>query len=498
MTILTADELLHAYHDAHPGATTRAFARWRLDETARSSYDVLADFVAGASAGEVALDVACGDGFLMERLLAHPTPPAAVIGVDASAAELKVARRRRSLKRGTALHLGRAQDLPIPTGEVQAAACHMALMLMLPIEPVIDSIARILTEDGAFGAIVSAGSRDPVYARFVTHLRAVRSVPMPPLGDDRVFSDAGLRALLAAHFPRVEVSRHTLSRTAPPADLWPDLAGMYDVFLLDEDARAALRTAFLADFADPAEPVTAGFQVHFVRACGGWAPSALRQARQPPRVLGGLGEGRAPGIRRDVGALPGARHASPGAIPPPPVPAGHPGGDLGDKGTHHIAGVGNAVVEVLEVRRRDVLADPVRAVEVDQRRQRRARPGHGRPAVEIDMLLEMVEIVGHFRDEGVQPGEAGEAEEGVRAASMERRAVGRIDERRVAGQGEAEVVDPDHQRGAVAFPPRDATQLLLDRIVGGHDISPGIAHARKDTRCGASDAALSGERLSCA
>ena len=265
----TADDLLHAYHAAHPGATTRTFGRWVVDGGPQSSYDLLADFVAREAAGEVALDVACGDGYLLERLLAHPTPPAAVIGVDASEAELKAARRRRSLKRGCALHLGRAQDLPIPDAEVQAAACHMALMLMLPVEPVIDSLARVLTPDGAFGAIVSASSDSPAFIRFVDHLRAIRSVAPPPLGDERVFSAEGLRALFAPHFSRVEVTAHSLSRTAPPADLWPDLAGMYDVFLLPAEEQAALHAAFLADFEDPAAPITVGTQVHFVRAWRG-------------------------------------------------------------------------------------------------------------------------------------------------------------------------------------------------------------------------------------
>lgn len=278
MTTMTAEMLLHAYHDAHPGATTQTFAAWQVvgDAAHRSSYELLADWVSREARGEVALDVACGDGYLLERLLAQPHPPAAVIGVDASEAELKVARRRRSLKRGVALHHGRAQDLLLPTGEVQAVACHMALMLMDPLEPVLESIARVLTDDGALGAIVAAGTHDPVSQGFLAHLRALRSAPPPTLGDPRAFSAEGLRELLSPHFAHIEISAHTLARTASPEQIWQDLSARYDVFLLDPEAREALHTAFLADLADPTAPITVTLQIHFVQAWRG------RQSKNQP------------------------------------------------------------------------------------------------------------------------------------------------------------------------------------------------------------------------
>ena len=91
-------EFMHAFHTAHPGATPVALSHWQVDDTQTSSYDLLADFLSEQAGGEVIVDLGCGDGFLAEQLIKADNGPLAVIGVDASPAELKKAKKRLRLR----------------------------------------------------------------------------------------------------------------------------------------------------------------------------------------------------------------------------------------------------------------------------------------------------------------------------------------------------------------------------------------------------------------
>ncbi|MFT4975906.1 MAG: ubiquinone/menaquinone biosynthesis C-methylase UbiE [Myxococcota bacterium] len=239
----SADDFLQAFHSTHPGATDEAFGSGTV-EGGLSSYELLARFIAEAADGEPVMDLACGDGALAARILAQPNPPAVVVAVDPSAAELKKAKRR--IRRQAVFHRCAAQDLPSPSAEFAAVGCHMALMLLDPVEEAIAQVARVLVPGGAFGVIVPSGEHlSPLYKRYIALLRE-HTVDRPRLGDPRTRSEAGLRELLEA-FDRVEIGEHTLSMRGTTEALWEQtLSTSYDVFALPEEARAAVRAGVLA------------------------------------------------------------------------------------------------------------------------------------------------------------------------------------------------------------------------------------------------------------
>ncbi|MFT5685728.1 MAG: SAM-dependent methyltransferase [Myxococcota bacterium] len=257
---------LHAFHAAHPGATPTALAHWQIDDTGRSSYDLLTDFLVAEAADEVVVDLACGDGLLAEKIIAAEGGPLAVIGVDASPEELKKAKKR--LRKRAVLHHGLADCLPIPSAEIAGVSCHMALMLMQPIEEVIAEIARILIPGGVLGAVVGAPtSVEPAMQTFIDLLNALpedQRPPRPALGDPRTRSVEGLQALLAPHFSRVEITEHTLWTEGDAAALWGSLSLTYDAFALTEAGREALESAFHAALGEG--PARCGHGALMVRA----------------------------------------------------------------------------------------------------------------------------------------------------------------------------------------------------------------------------------------
>ena len=261
-----AEQFLHAFHTAHPGSTATAISQWSLDDTGRSSYEFLADFLVEQAGGDVVLDLACGDGVLAERLLTAAGGPLAVIGVDASPFELRKARQR--LRKRAVVHNGLADCMPIPDSEVAAVGCHMALMLMESIEDVIDEIDRVLMPGGALGAVIGpVGDVEPaqqIFQRLYDALPAEYRREAPTLGDLRTRSAAELESLLTPHFSRIEITPHRLWTEGTAEALWPSLALTYETFALREEGRAALEVAFSE--AVGTETVRCGYGVLMVRA----------------------------------------------------------------------------------------------------------------------------------------------------------------------------------------------------------------------------------------
>jgi len=168
---VVSEAFVRAFHAAHAGAMSRAFARG-------GSYDRLAALV---PAGARVLDLACGDGALLERLGAH------AIGVDVSLDELALARGR--------VAQARAQELPVASSSLDVVTCHLAFMLFDEPERVVAEVARVLAPGGEFIAVLGGGpvadaDRDDVFHRFVTMLG-----PSNRLGDRRTRSESGWRTL---------------------------------------------------------------------------------------------------------------------------------------------------------------------------------------------------------------------------------------------------------------------------------------------------------------
>ncbi|MBC5815701.1 MAG: class I SAM-dependent methyltransferase [Candidatus Eremiobacteraeota bacterium] len=151
---LSGEAFLLDYHAHHPGVTTEGFAQARLPD-GRSSYTLLADDVASGAKDPTVLDIACGDGFLLEQIRER-IPTAQLTGIDLSPHEIALARAR--LSDDVVLHIGSAESLPFENASVDAVTCHMALMLMDNSAAVLAEILRVLKPDATFASITPSGA----------------------------------------------------------------------------------------------------------------------------------------------------------------------------------------------------------------------------------------------------------------------------------------------------------------------------------------------------
>jgi ubiquinone/menaquinone biosynthesis C-methylase UbiE len=228
-----ATAYLDEWHEQHPGATTRVVAPL-VDSEGRTSYQVLADSMSEAEAP--ILDLACGDGYLLELLANGPH-----VGVDRSAAELELARRRL----GDAVPLVRsdATGLPVATRSMGGACCHYALMLLQPLETVLEELVRVLRPGAPFAAVIPAspnGGRNmwTVFRGVWQEVVAAHPVAIPPLQDDRVFDREQLAELLTdSGFVEFAFRSFSVSRQMTVDEIVKFLLLLYGPDLLPPDGR---------------------------------------------------------------------------------------------------------------------------------------------------------------------------------------------------------------------------------------------------------------------
>lgn len=217
------------------------------DAEGRSSYDVIADEVSGMPRQACLLDLACGDGYLLELLAGRDFER--LVGIDRSAEEIEAAKLR--LGPGVELHCQDASALPLPDGSMDAVLCHMALMLMDPVEPVLGEISRVLAPGGRLLAVINRRHPDPACEVFSRELRRVTleaGLERLRLGPPDIYTTAGLRALLsrsALDETQASIQDFVVGVRATPPELWTLFEAMYDVFRLPEPSQAALARALL-------------------------------------------------------------------------------------------------------------------------------------------------------------------------------------------------------------------------------------------------------------
>ena len=244
---------LKDFHRRRAGATRRAYGNHPARSAHAeypSSYHALAKRVPNDGMPRTVLDLACGDGPLLQILNDRGNSATKLIGLDMSDGELSAA--RTVLPQDVRLINERAQDLSLDTGSIDYVLSHMALMLMDDIEQVIREIRRVLREGGSLSAVVGrAFLTGPVGEVFLNIFRPIAKANLGhlPLGDARTRSESGWSELLQHGFANVVFEDIEVDWTPTPEQLWSDMLDTYDADRMSETARAQFKSELLSAFA---------------------------------------------------------------------------------------------------------------------------------------------------------------------------------------------------------------------------------------------------------
>jgi SAM-dependent methyltransferase len=233
---------LQHWHERHTGATSLVVGAW-VGADGRTPYDVLADTIAADD--DLVLDLACGDGFLLEVLRSRPGRHGVSIGIDLNAAELSAARVR--LGTGVPLLRGDASHLPFRTGSIGAVTCHFALMLLQPLDDVLSEVARVLSVGGVIAAVLpgspplgEANGWD-VFRAAMAPLVTGLSVPVGAIQDERALDADALGGLLrSAALEPVDMEEREYRRRVTLDEARDSMLLTYGPDLLDGKSRAEL------------------------------------------------------------------------------------------------------------------------------------------------------------------------------------------------------------------------------------------------------------------
>lgn len=252
------EDLLKMAHKEAPSMTPKAFAV-HLTAQGMSSYQILTQTLLHISSQEMrVLDLACGDGHMIHEVLKVAGNRVQVAGLDMSEGELAVARKNFSQHSQVSLLNGRAQAMPFASGSFDAILCHMAFMLMTPVEAVIQEVLRVLKPQGVFSAVV--GWTDPKSSMGQEVMAVIGEFfkknfphlpPKLPTGDVRVRSHEGIQELFSENkgfASDLKIHDFHISVNVNEEDFWAFYGDTYLVGMLLEEHREHVKKDLLQLF----------------------------------------------------------------------------------------------------------------------------------------------------------------------------------------------------------------------------------------------------------
>lgn len=259
-------------HAREPRMSPEAFSGFKTAE-GLNSYEVLARELqrvgtSGRSTSGTSIslndvkviDLACGDGHLIPYLLQQLGPRAQVTGIDISPEGLALAQEQIPDSR-VKFELARAQALPLADHSVDFIFCHMALMLMTPLDPVIHELARVLKPGGLFSAVVNSRGSSNSTTEFFTKLQRLTALfaqtHLPRFSEVRLGAAtvSDLDSLFAEGFEHpIQVHEFSLRYHVTPEGVWEYMKNMYVNAMLPEAARREYIDELMALAKDHADP----------------------------------------------------------------------------------------------------------------------------------------------------------------------------------------------------------------------------------------------------
>ena len=245
---------LHTIHNRYAGFTEK-IATSCCDLNGKNSYELLLETINPNSHNDI-LDLACGSGVLLEYCNKRFPLKQKLYGVDMNENELKLA-RTRLLNKGVNFYNAKAQELNfIKDASKDVIFCHWALTLMDPVIPVLNTINRLLKNDGVFSAIVDGNSNSaPGYLKIhnIIYKFVQKKFPnygLSELGDPRVRSLKKLNKLIREIFIdcEIEITPHLLTFRETPSVLAKEVSGFFYASLVLSSKHYGVLVSELTDY----------------------------------------------------------------------------------------------------------------------------------------------------------------------------------------------------------------------------------------------------------
>lgn len=195
-------EYLEAFHADLPHANELFTLLRRF--SGETSYAMLAKAAIATGALRF-LDAGCGDGNLEDELVRLLPEKASVVGVDMSAAEIKISRARFAGDARLRFEVADLRALPFEDASFECALAHQSLNLFPEIAPVLSEVRRVLRPGGRLVFVANRGWRTDQTANWMLLNQAAMLVlkkrhpdfVWPLMGDMRIYNEPGIAEIFS-------------------------------------------------------------------------------------------------------------------------------------------------------------------------------------------------------------------------------------------------------------------------------------------------------------
>ncbi|MFN8847549.1 MAG: class I SAM-dependent methyltransferase [Bdellovibrionales bacterium] len=215
--LYTPNEIyLKEFHKKYPGCTS--YTRTLLAEGSLfTSYDLITELIPQSRVPLSLLDLACGDGYLLQKIQQKNHENIKLYGIDMSEEELHRAQKRFT---GTSVEFkyGKVQSLPYQDETFDFITCHMALMLMDELETCLSEIKRVLKKGGLFVSVIpkfdNPSAPRLIYRNLIRPalVESGNQDRLANLGDPRLSSQNTIANLMNGFFKTTEVKINTVEQ----------------------------------------------------------------------------------------------------------------------------------------------------------------------------------------------------------------------------------------------------------------------------------------------
>lgn len=242
-------QVLLDFHKSNTGVTYQIFKNFRT-KGGFNSYQLISNEISSQKENPVKiLDIGCGNGILSEYCLESISPISNYIGIDISEHQIELA-RKNNRKSKVSFKVENSEQLSFRNEEFDYVICHLAFMLLNPVESTLHEIERTLKNNGYFIAIVNSRVIKDEFLRavMIAIMQYVSSkypkFSLKNAGNPLTYNKKGLEVLLK-DFPKlskqIEVSEHELTSEMTAESFWQFISSSYNSFYLSVEDKNGLK-----------------------------------------------------------------------------------------------------------------------------------------------------------------------------------------------------------------------------------------------------------------
>jgi len=234
-------QFLRHYHEVNTGITYEVFKKFK-NRAGYNSYDLISNEIAFAENINV-LDIACGNGIIAQHCVEKGLIDFQYTGIDISKHQIELARTRYG-QENIRFKVEDSGELSFNDSEFDYVVCHLAFMLLNPVDKTIHQIERVLKNNGYFLAIVNSRNiKDELLKKIMLKIGQFIRSKCPNFairngGNIKTYDRDGLE-LLFKEFPTLSPNITTieteLSCKMTALEYWELVSSSYNIFSLPQN-----------------------------------------------------------------------------------------------------------------------------------------------------------------------------------------------------------------------------------------------------------------------